>query len=86
MVATLLAAILAFFPLRASSIMTLIAGLLCLPLYLYFIAPGVFRKLFPGEYSVPIASVFTWSLPALAGVSSLAVTGFVSVYFLKKIK
>jgi hypothetical protein len=80
----LLSAVLAFFLLRVSSIMALTAALLCMPLYLYFIAPGVFRKLFPGEYSIPITSVFTWSFPALAGVGSLAVAGFVSVYFFKK--
>ena len=80
----LLSAVLAFFLLRVSSIMALTSALLCMPLYLYFIAPGVFRKHFPGEYSIPIPSVFTWSLPALAGVGSLATAGFVSVYFFKK--
>lgn len=80
----LLSALLAFFLLRVSSTMTLTAALLCMPLYLYFIAPGIFRKLFPGEYSIPITSAFTWSFPALAGLGSLAVAGFISVYFFKK--
>jgi hypothetical protein len=43
----LVTAVLAFFLGRLSSIVTLAAGLLCLPLYLYAIAPGIFPRVFP---------------------------------------
>jgi hypothetical protein len=51
----LLAVILAFFFRRIASVMALAASVLCMPFYLYFLAPGPFRRVFKGEYSVPIA-------------------------------
>jgi len=80
----LIAAVLALFLPRLASVMALAAVLLCLPLYLYSIAPGIFRQLFPGEYKMPIASSFTWSPRALAGIASVAVVVCIAVYCFKK--
>src|SRR5215469_5663737 len=46
---------------RVASAIALLASLLSLPLLLYFIAPGPFRAVFRGEYSVPLQSNFVWS-------------------------
>src|SRR5690242_20675647 len=56
----LLALIFAFIKLRNASICALLACLLCLPFYFYFLAPGIFRKIFVGEYSVALTSAFVW--------------------------
>lgn len=54
-------ALLLAYPLpRISSLITLLASLLSFPLLLYFIAPGPFRAVFRGEYSVPLESNFVW--------------------------
>ena len=76
----LIAAVLALFLPRLASVMALAAVLLCLPLYLYSITPGIFRQLFPGEYKMPIASSFTWNALALAGIASVAVVVCIAVY------
>src|SRR5215831_1407862 len=73
---TLALPILFVFP-RASAAMTLAAVLCCLPLhlYFYFLTPGFFRGLFPGEYSVTARSYFEfssldfWSVMALSGLT-----------------
>src|SRR5580658_7277345 len=49
----ILASILIFIYRRAASISAMLASLLCLPLYLYFVAPGLFQEIFAGLYSVP---------------------------------
>src|SRR4051812_12333797 len=50
-----LALLLTFFFRRMAATVTLIASLLCLPLFLYFTAPGPFRRLFgKAEWSVPL--------------------------------
>ena len=60
---------------RASAAMTLAAVLCCLPLHLYFLIPGFFHRLFPGEYSVTARSYFEfssldfWSVMALSGLT-----------------
>jgi hypothetical protein len=46
---------------RVASVISLLASLLSLPILLYFIAPGPFRAVFRGEYSVPLQSNFVWS-------------------------
>lgn len=80
----LLTAVLALFLLRASSAMAIASGLLCLPLYLYAIAPGIFRSAFPGDYKQQFVSTFMWSPLAVAGVCSVAVAIIIAVYSFKK--
>ncbi|HEV7523145.1 MAG TPA: hypothetical protein VGP89_18735 [Candidatus Angelobacter sp.] len=47
-----LATVVTFIYRRAAAIMGIAACLLCFPLYLYFAAPGPFRFVFRGTYSV----------------------------------
>src|ERR1041385_5986803 len=55
-----LATVLTFMYRRAAAVMGMAACLLCFPLYLYFAAPGPFRFVFGGSYSVPLQSNFVW--------------------------
>jgi hypothetical protein len=74
-----LAMLLTFVYRRIASILGFTSVLLCLPFYLYVIAPGPFRSVFPGEYKVPLQSNFVWDTWAVAGMLTLAVAVFVSV-------
>jgi len=73
-----LALLVAFAYPRASAAMTLVAVPCCLPLHVYFLAPGLFRGLFPGEYSVPMQSYFEfnsvdfWGVIVLIGMALVA--------------
>jgi hypothetical protein len=67
------AIILTFFHPRIAALIALMASLLCLPLYLYFAAPGPFRWIFKGEYSVPLRTNFVWNNWAIAGMISLLI-------------
>jgi hypothetical protein len=49
-----------FFYRRIAAATSLTASLLCMPLYLYFIAPGPFRWVFRGEYKVLLQANFVW--------------------------
>jgi hypothetical protein len=54
-----------FFYRRVAAALVLAASLLCLPLYLYFIAPGFFRHVFRNaEYEEPLRASFVWSKPS----------------------
>jgi hypothetical protein len=79
-------AVLALFLLRASSTMAIASGFLCLPLYLYAIAPEIFRRAFPGDYKDPLVSTFMWSPLAVAGICSVALAIFIAVYSFKEKK
>lgn len=48
-----LALLLTFFLRRVAAATCIAASLLCLPLYLYFVAPGPFPRVLGGTYSVP---------------------------------
>src|SRR5581483_5307375 len=61
------ALVILFFYRRVAAGITLAAAILCLPLYVYFLAPGPFRWVFKGEYSVPAPTPFVWSYAAMAG-------------------
>jgi hypothetical protein len=67
------ALLLAFFFRRIAAAIALIASLLCLPLYLYFVAPGPFRSVFRGEYSIPLQATFVWNRWAALGILTLVV-------------
>jgi hypothetical protein len=64
---------------RIAAAITILASLLCLPLYLYFTAPGPFRWLFGGEYSVPLRASFVWDPWTTFGIALLAITIFISL-------
>jgi hypothetical protein len=77
-----LAIMLAFISLRVSAIAGIVAGLLGLPLYLYFLVPIAFRW-FPAEYSVHLQRHFAWNSWALEGVLSIFAAILVSAYILR---
>ena len=75
-----LALLLTFFYRRFAAAITLIACLLCLPLYLYFTAPGPFRRLFGRvEWSVPLRTSFACDKWTITGIVVLAITAYVGV-------
>ena len=68
-----------FFYRRTASAIAVLASTLCFPLFLYFTAPGPFRWLFRGEYSVPQRANFEWDTWTSAGLMILAATTFFSL-------
>src|SRR5258708_22614988 len=55
------ALLLTLFYRQMAAAVTLMACLLCLPLYLYFTAPGPFRRVFSKAiWSVPLRANFVW--------------------------
>jgi hypothetical protein len=74
------ALLLAFFFRRIAAAFALTASLLCLPLYLYFVATGPFRSVFRGEYSVPLQASFVWNSWAALGILTLVVATCVSLW------
>ena len=74
-----LAVLFTFFYPRVASALAIAATLLCLPLYLYLIAPGLFRSIFPGNWKSPLEANLIWNTWAVAGLLSLAVAVFGSV-------
>ena len=74
-----LALLLTFFYRRIAAATTLIACLLCLPLYLYFTAPGPFRRVFRGEYSVPLQASFVWNKWNITGIVALTIAACLGI-------
>jgi hypothetical protein len=74
-----LALLLMFFYRRIAAATTLIACLLCLPLYLYFTAPGPFRWVFRGEYSVPLQASFVWNKWNITGIVALTIAACLGI-------
>ncbi len=78
----ILACAMMFFYRRIAAAIAILASLLCLPLYLYFVAPGSFRWLFGGEYSVPLRASFVWDAWTILWITLLAITTFVALKIL----
>lgn len=73
------------FPYRRIAAATAIfASFLCAPLYLYFLAPGPFRWVFRGEYSVPLGANFVWNSWAVESMFALAFATCVSLFVLRR--
>jgi hypothetical protein len=74
-----LALLLTFRYRQTAALVGLAADLLCLPLYLYFAAPGLFRGVFTGEYSVPLLQNrvgqggMIWNIGGILSLALLAV-------------
>jgi len=66
-----MALLLTFFRPRFAAAVVLPATLLCLPLYLYLLMPGLYRWILKGEYSVTIDRPFHWNNWAAVGILSL---------------
>jgi len=68
------ALVLSFFYERLAGFIAVAGSLFCLPFYIYFVAPGLFRDLFNGEYSVPLTSRFVWDNSSIAAILLLLMT------------
>ena len=75
----LLALLLTFFLRRTAATTALAATLLCFPFYLHVLVPGAYRRIFKGEYSVPLDRPFHWDSWAVIGALSLVFAATVSV-------
>jgi hypothetical protein len=74
------ALLLAFVFPRIAAVTALISSLCCLPLYFYFVVPGLFRRIFKGfEWSVPLKSYFVADRWALANILALLLVIGISV-------
>jgi hypothetical protein len=78
-----IALLLTFLYRRIAAAVTLVACLLCLPLYLYFTAPSPFRRVFSGGLSVPLRAHFVWDNWTIVGIAVLVITAWVSVQGLR---
>jgi hypothetical protein len=74
-----LALLLTFFYQRIAAAIALLACLLCSPLFLYLTAPGPFRRVFGGQYSVSRHANFVWNEWAIAGMIALAIAAAISL-------
>ena len=74
----IVAVMLSFFFRRVAAFAALSAAILCLPLYIYFTAPGPFRRIFRGEYSVPAPSNFVWNRWAVLGILAIVATTLIA--------
>jgi hypothetical protein len=81
-----LALLLAFVRPRIAATLAIVASLLCLPLYLYFTAPGLFRRVFGGEYSVPLQANFVWDRSAILGVLAVALAMCICIWNLRTVE
>jgi formate hydrogenlyase subunit 3/multisubunit Na+/H+ antiporter MnhD subunit len=79
----ILALIVTFLSRRAAAAITLLAGLLCLPLYLCFTAPGPFRSIFKGEWKTPLSANFVWDWWSIAGIVTVAIAVYACLRSLK---
>jgi hypothetical protein len=79
----LLSALVTFFLPRIAAAMSLCAVAASLPLYLFFLAPGLLRAVFGGEWSVPAIGLFAWNAGAAAAI---AVSLFVAVTSVRSLR
>jgi len=54
--------------------------------YLYILMPGLYRRIFKGEYSVPLYRPFHWDTWAAVGVLSLLFVAVLSVRSYSKVR
>lgn len=73
------ALLLTFWYPRVAAAIAIVASFLCLPLYLYFTAPGPFRWICRGQYSVAAPANFVWIRSAIAGITALALAAYVGI-------
>jgi hypothetical protein len=76
----ILGLVLLLFSPRAAALVMLLASVICLPFYLYFLAPGPFRQVFPGEYKAPMQGNFIWAPWDFFGLMTLLMTIFIATY------
>jgi hypothetical protein len=64
---------------RVSAAIATVASLVISPLLLYIVVPGTFRRMFRGEWSIPLNSNFAWNPWAIFGIVAVSAALFVSV-------
>lgn len=65
---------------RIAGIVSTLAALLCLPLFLYFTIPGVFYRLFSRfEFSVPLRAYVVWDTWAILGILFVTLAIFINL-------
>jgi hypothetical protein len=74
-----LAAFLAFFYPPFAAGIALLAVVVALPIYLLFLFPGPFQRMFSGAWPVMATSTFDLDLWALAGIATIAAVVFLSI-------
>jgi hypothetical protein len=75
-----LALLLVYFHRQTAAAFTLVACVMCMPLYLCFTTPGPFRKVFSRfEWSVPLKTNFVWDDRAMIGIVVLLIATFVAI-------
>lgn len=63
---------------RVGAVTSLAASILCLPLYIYFVAPGTFRSAFSkATFDVPLQTSFHWNSWAVVGILITIMAGVV---------
>ena len=81
----MLALVVTFWRPRIAGAVGLASSLLCLPLYLYFVAPVPFAQIFAAghEFSTQPKGGFHWDPWAIAGILTVAVSAWVCVRALR---
>lgn len=64
---------------RVASVLSVVAIVLALPLYLFFLTPGVFRLLFRHDWSVPSRGFFQWNTEAVVAIAASLGAGYVQL-------
>jgi hypothetical protein len=64
---------------RLGAGIAIVASLCTMPLYLYLIAPGLFRHFSKGEYSVPLTRALVWDKLAIIGILTVAIASYLCV-------
>ncbi|MGB9105851.1 MAG: hypothetical protein WCC59_13905, partial [Terriglobales bacterium] len=63
---------------RIAAVVTLMACLLCLPLYFYFVAPAPFRWIFSrAVFEAPLQARFRWNNWAITGILAIVIAIYV---------
>jgi hypothetical protein len=67
---------------RVAAVSGLVAAFLCSPVFLYGIFPALFRRLFPGDYKVPLLPRLYADKWTVFGIVIIAFTSFLNVRIL----
>jgi len=79
-----LSAVATFFLPPVAAAIGLCAAAASIPLYFFFLAPGLFRAVFGGEWSVPPIGLFAWNAGAAAATAVLIVAVYAGVRTLSR--
>jgi hypothetical protein len=67
---------------RVAAASGLVAAFFCLPVFLYATFPALFRRLFPGEYKVPLQPGFVPDKWTIIGIVVIGLASFLNVRIL----